>query len=295
VKALALLLLTGCYGMENLEADWEPAESIEGILAPEFGAAPAAYAAPANGVLRVASWNCERAPDPELLAREYFESPEMSKADVLMIQEVETHNDESSSRASRLAAALGMTYVFAPARREGYTHGIMLASRYPITNARVMRLPLGNAAFNTNPRNSLAAELVIGDKVITFVDIHLDVRLGPVDRIRQIHPVVTQVPENVAIGGDFNTNPWAWVSTTVPLTSTEAIVGQDQAHVLDDYMMEQGFVVPIGPDEVTFNVPPLDHMRLDEVYVRGHRVLGSGVARGVEGSDHWPVWVDLQL
>lgn len=291
----ALLLLTGCFGLENLEADWQPAELIEGILAPEFGAPPAAFAPPVNGVLRVASWNTERAPDPDLLAREYFESPVLSKADVLMIQEVETHNDEPSSRASRLAAALGMTYVFAPARREGYTHGIMLASRYPITNARVMRLPLGNAAFNTNPRNALAAELIIGDKVVTFVDIHLDVRIGPVDRIRQIHPVVTQVPDNVAIGGDYNTNPWAWVSTTVPLTSTEAIIGQDQARVLDDYMMEQGFEVPISPDEVTFNRPFLDHMRLDEVYVRGYRVLASGVAKDVEGSDHWPVWVDLQI
>jgi endonuclease/exonuclease/phosphatase family metal-dependent hydrolase len=246
-------------------------------------------------VVRVATWNTERAPDPDLLAREYFESPVLSTADVLMIQEVETHDEEASSRASRLGAALGMTYVFAPARREGYLHGVMMASRYPLLNARVMKLPLGEAAFNENARNALAAEVMIGDRVVTFVTIHLDVRIGPVDRIRQLHPAVMQVPEHVAIGGDFNTNPWAWVSSTVPLTSTEAIIGQDQARVLDDYMMDQGFQVPIGPEEVTFNRPLLDHMRLDEVYVRGYKVVGAGIAKDVGGSDHWPVWVDLQI
>lgn len=295
MRAAILIALAGCYGVEDIDAKWEPIETIEGILAAEIGPAPAPRVAPPGGVLRVASWNVERAPDPELLAREYFESPEMSKADVLMIQEVETHDDEPSSRASRLAAALGMSYVFAPARREGYLHGIMIASRYPITNARVMRLPLGTAAFNENARNALAAEIVIGDRTITVADVHLDVRLGPVDRIRQMHPLATQVPEEVAIGGDFNTNPWAWVSSTVPLTSTEAIIGQDQARVLDDYMTGLGFAVPIPPDEVTFNRPLLDHMRLDEVYVRGFRFIGQGVARDVAGSDHWPVWVDLVL
>ena len=158
-----------------------------------------------------------------------------------------------------------------------------------------MRLPLGHAPFHENPRNALAAEIDLGTQRITLVDIHLDVRIGIVDRIRQLHPVAMQEPEDVAIGGDFNTNPWAWVGGTVPLTSTEAIVGQDQAAVIDDYMTGLGYESPIGPDEVTFNRPLLDHMRLDNVYVRGYRVVGQGIATDVEGSDHWPVWVDLEL
>jgi endonuclease/exonuclease/phosphatase family metal-dependent hydrolase len=295
VRAALLVLVTGCYDVGTIEASWEPATEIHGVLEPELGPPPSARAAPANNILRVATWNTFRAPDPELLAREYAESPELSKADVLMIQEVETHSSEDSSRASRLAGALGMTYIFAPARKEGYLHGVMIASRYPITNARVMRLPLGEAPFNENPRNALAVEIDLGTQLITFVDIHLDVRIGPVDRIRQLHPAATQVPEDVAIGGDFNTNPWAWIGGTVPLTSTEAIVGQDQAKVIDDYMTGLGFQSPISPDEVTFNRPLLDHMRLDNVFVRGYRVLGQGIAKDVAGSDHWPVWVDLEL
>ena len=295
MKAALLVVLAGCYGVETIDAAWEPVETITGVLAPEVGPAPAARAAPAGNILRIATWNTFRAADPELLAREYRESPALSRADVLMIQEVEAHTSESSSRARRLAEALGMTFVFAPARQETYLHGVMIASRYPITNARVMRLPLGTAPFHENARNALAAEIDLGTQMITLVDMHLDVQIGPVDRVRQMHPAVTQVPEAVAVGGDFNTNPWAWVGGTAPLTSTQAIVGQDQAKVIDDYMAALGFVSPIDPAEVTFNRPLLDHMRLDNVYVRGYRVVGQGIAKDVDGSDHWPVWVDLEL
>jgi endonuclease/exonuclease/phosphatase family metal-dependent hydrolase len=295
VRAALLVLVAGCYGVDAIEADWEPVETITGVLAPEIGSSPAARAAPADNILRVATWNTFRAADPELLAREYQDSPVLSKADVLMIQEVEAHTSEANSRARRLADALGMTFVFAPARQEGYLHGVMIASRYPITNARVMRLPLGTAPFHQNARNALAAEIDLGTQTITLVDMHLDVRIGPVDRIRQMHPAVTQVPEHVIVGGDFNTNPWAWVGSTAPLTSTEAIIGQDQARVIDDYMTGIGFVSPISPDAVTFNRPLLDHMRLDNVYVRGYRVIDQGIAKDVDGSDHWPVWVDLEL
>lgn len=290
-----LAALCGCYGVESIDGTWEPAETIQGVLAPELGPPPGPRAAP-DGVLRVATWNVFRAPDPEALARAYAGSPELSRADVLLIQEVEWHDGEPTSRARRLAEALGMAWVFAPARDQGpYLHGIMIASRYPIENPRVMRLPLGTAAFHENPRNALAAEIDLGTRQVTVVDIHLDVRIGASDRIRQLHPAVTQVPDAVAFGGDFNTNPWAWVGSTVPLTSTEAIVGQDQASVIDDYMIGLGFESPIGPHEVTFNRPLLDHMRLDNVFVRGYAVTGQGIAKDVEGSDHWPVWVDLAL
>lgn len=299
MRALALVLvLAACHGVEDIEGTWEPIESITGLLAPEVGPLPPArLAPPTDGVIRVASWNAYRAPDPALLAREYFASPALARAEILLVQELEVHVGEAGTRASRLASELGMTWVYAPARYEdGYLHGIAIMSRYPIRNARVMKLPIGTAAFEgVNPRNALAAEIEVGDSMITVVDTHLDVQLGPVDRIRQLHPVVTQIPHDAIVGGDFNTNPWAWIEGTLPLTSTEAIVGQDQAKVLDDYMSELGFAVPIPPERSTFNRAPFDHMRLDNVYVRGRAVVAQDIAGDVDGSDHWPVWVDVPL
>jgi hypothetical protein len=105
VRAALLVLVTGCYDVGTIEASWEPATEIHGVLEPELGPPPAARAAPANNILRVATWNTFRAPDPELLAREYAESPELSKADVLMIQEVETHSSGDRPRPSRPSRA----------------------------------------------------------------------------------------------------------------------------------------------------------------------------------------------
>lgn len=294
---LLIVVATGCYGVDEIDGTWEPVATITGQLTVEIGPAPSLLAAPTDGVLRIASWNVFRAPDPALLAAEFHASAELSRADVILLQELEVHDGEDGTRARRLAEALGMTWVYAPARFEdGYLHGIALASRYPIVDARVMRLPEGRAAFEeVNDRNAIAAEIDLGTTTITVANTHLDVQLGPIDRIRQLHPCATQIPEAVVLGGDFNTNPWAWISGTVPLTSTEAIVGQDQATILDDYMTELGFVVPIAPDQSTFNRAPLDHMRLDNVYVRGYPVVRQGIATDVAGSDHWPIWVDLML
>lgn len=288
-----MIVLGGCYGVDTTEASWEPIETITGILTPEVGP-PCDERAPVD-VLRIATWNVEYSPDPERLVREYFESPELSKADVLLIQETEIHPEEITSRANRMATALRMTWVFTPARSKPWVYGTAIMSRYPITNVRVMRLPAADDPINDIPRNAVAATILVGDLAVEVVDIHMDVRLGPVDRIKQLHPAATQTPERLAFGGDFNTNPFAWLGSTVPLTSTEAIVGQDQATVIDDYMTGLGFVSPIPPHESTFNVAPLDYMRLDNIFVRGYPVLAKGIAKDVEGSDHWPVWVDLAI
>ena len=288
----ALLLLAACSSVDVVDGTWEPAESITGELAPEFG--PAATHAPASTV-RIGSFNIWLGSDPTQIARELGESPEMSKADVIVLQEVE-HVDGEQSRVQIIGDALHMSWVYAPARRDpGKVHGIAILSRFPILNPRVMHLPSGHMSWHQPPRNALAAEIDFGTRVVTIVNVHLDTRIGPVDRVKQLHPVVTNIPDDVLVGGDYNTNPYAWVDNTVPLTSTQAIVGQDQATVIDDYMAEQGFDVPIAATESTYPIPVLAPIRLDEVYARGYGVIDHGVADDVEGSDHWPVWIDLDL
>jgi endonuclease/exonuclease/phosphatase family metal-dependent hydrolase len=293
VRAAFLLALAACDHVTSSEGTWVPVDEIDGELVPEVGPTPQAIAAPA--VLRVASYNILFKSDWDTTVREISESPELAKADIILAQEVENRDDHPTSRARMIGEALGMTWVFAPARiARGQQHGTAIFSRFPITNARVMKLPLGTSSWNQDTRNATIADIDLGGRMLTVVSIHLDVRLGPIDRIQQLHPVVTQVPDEVLIGGDYNTNPWAWAGT-VPLTSTEAIVGQDQAAVIDDYMSGLGFGIPIGPYESTFNVPALDYMRLDNIYYRGCEITGKAVVHDVEGSDHRPVWIDVQL
>lgn len=290
MRAGALLVLAACTGVDEIDGTWEPVEAIGGELAPEVGPAPQPRAS-ASGV-RIASFNIWFESDPEAIARELVDSP-LADADVIMLQEVE-HWDGEPSRARLIAGALGMTWIYAPARREdGHTHGIATLSRYPLAGARVMKLPYAEMRFHDVPRNALAVDIDLGSRVVTVVNLHLATRIGPVDRVRQMHPAVTQVPADVVIGGDLNTLPWTFVDSTVPLTSTQAIVGQDQATVIDDYMVAQSFTAPIGPHERTYNAFPAD-MRLDQIYVRGFAVADHGVASDVDGSDHWPVWIDMR-
>jgi endonuclease/exonuclease/phosphatase family metal-dependent hydrolase len=291
VRVLPLLLLVACVDNSDPGGPWVDATTITGTFAPEFGPAPA-FRAPPDCRLRIASWNLKTAPDPDNLAAQILASQQIVSADVIITQEIESHPDESASRANRLANALGMTWIYAPARVEGNgTHGIAILSRYPLDAAAVRALPFVDRPISTVHRIALGADVHLGDDTLRIVDIHLDTRLSPGDRIRQMHAAVNEVGEDMVAGGDLNTQPWAWVDGVVPLTSTEAAVGQEHARIVDDYMFQNRFAGAIPPDTATMRIPVFS-MRLDNLYARGYSIVGSGVEH-VDGSDHWPVWFDL--
>lgn len=291
MRLLILLALVGCVDSSDPGGPWVDASTITGTFAPEFGPAAAVRPPPACA-LRIATWNLHTAPDPDDLAAQILASHEISLADVIITQEIEAHPNETASRASRLASALGMTWIYAPARSEGNgTHGIAILSRYPLEAAAVRALPFVDRPLSTVHRIALAADVVIGDRALRVVDIHLDTRLSASDRIRQMHAAVNDVADDMIAGGDLNTQPWAWVDGVVPLTSTDAVIGQEHARIVDDYMFENGFAGAISPTTDTMRIPVFS-MRLDNLYARGFSIVASGVEH-VDGSDHWPVWFDV--
>ncbi|MEO8704635.1 MAG: endonuclease/exonuclease/phosphatase family protein [Kofleriaceae bacterium] len=284
--------LTGCVALAEDTGTWEPVETITGPLTPELGPPPPAREL--GSTLRVATWNVHLGADPDGLAANLRASVELARADVILVQEIEAHPGEPATRSRRLAEALGMTWIYAPARTEGDgTHGIAILSTLPLEAGAVRQLPYFEQPIHARERNALEVDLVAGGRRIRIVDVHLDVRIGPADRILQLHPAVIDQPDPVLLGGDFNTNPWAWIESTVPLTGTEAIVGQDQAAIVDDYLFENAWVGAVPADTATLRVPVFD-IRLDNLYSRGLPLLAAGVEH-VEGSDHWPVWFDVAL
>lgn len=289
--ALALAALAaGCVDMTDPGGPWQPVASITGPLAPEVGPPAPPTTAPACTV-RIATWNLHFAGDPEDLAARIRGSADLASAAILIVQEIRAYPNEPGSRASRLAAALGMTYVYAPARTVGDgTHGVAIFSRYPLEDAEVRELPYFTQP-NPERRIALRADVVIGTDRLRVVDVHLDTRLDPGDRITQLHPAVNDAGDRLVVGGDFNTLPWEWADDAVPLTSTEAATGQQQAAVVDDYMMHGRFVRALTPDTATFPVPVFS-IRLDNLYARDLPVPASGVEH-LGGSDHWPVWFDV--
>jgi len=290
-RALLCIVLAACVEQTDDGSAWEPASSMTGDLAAQVGPRPTAFAAP-GCTLRIATWNVHFGGDPDNLADQISSSTEIARADVLMIQEVEAYPSESASRTQRLADRLGMTWVYAPARIEGSgTHGIATLSRFPLEDVAVRRLPHYDQILNPRDRNALSTTVVLGVDRLQLINLHLDVRMGAVDRIRQLHPAVNDISERVVVGGDFNSNPWAWSNGIVPLTQTEAIVGQEQAAVIDDYLLGKRFSSAISVDTGTMRIPAFS-IRIDNLYPRSLPIIAAGVEY-VDGSDHWPVWLDV--
>jgi endonuclease/exonuclease/phosphatase family metal-dependent hydrolase len=291
MRLLFVVAVVGCVDSSDPGGAWVDASTITGTLAPELGPVPAARAAP-ECALRIATWNLHTAPDPANLAAQILAAEKLSSADVIITQEIESHPNEPASRASRLADALSMTWVYAPSRIEGNgTHGIAILSRYPLAAAAVRALPFVARPISDVHRIALGADVIIGTDRIRVVDIHLDTRLSPADRIRQMHAAVNDVGETMIAGGDLNSQPWPWVDGVVPLTSTDAAIGQEHARILDDYMVQNRFAGAVPPTAGTMRIPVFS-MRLDNLYARDVSIVASGVEH-VDGSDHWPVWFDL--
>ena len=289
MRRALLVLASGCVSVDDDVGPWRDVAAITGALAPEVGPAIAPRAA--GETLRIASWNLHFGADPVGLAAALAADPTLAAADVLFTQEIEAYPDEDGTRASRLAAALGMTWVYAPGRIEGTgTHGIAIFSRYPIVSAEVRDLPHFHMPIGEEPRIALAATLDLGTRLARVVDIHLDVRLGASDRIRQLDPAVPLGDDaTIALGGDLNAAPWSWIAGEVPLLGPEAILGQEVPRIVDDYLRPLGWTGAVDPGAATLTQLPV---RADNLYAR-HELAG-GVER-IDGSDHYPLWIDVSL
>jgi endonuclease/exonuclease/phosphatase family metal-dependent hydrolase len=291
---LPVLLLAGCGLDVGATAEWIDVESVTGQLASEMGGSTRALPIPmgAGDVFRVVSFNVEMGGDAELLATQIHANAAIANASLFLIQEQERYPEEGMSRARRLAQQLDLGYVYVPGRiKKTGTHGLSMMSRFPIENIDVMMLPRTDGGTQ---RIAISADVVIGETRLRVVNVHLETHINITERIVHFRPAVIELPQQVLVAGDVNTNPYLWEDGSVPLVPTAQIVDTDQAPLLDDYMRAIGFDTPaadIGPTERMLGV----ESRLDAIYTRGLNVTKAIVERSVGGSDHWPVWLDVTL
>ncbi len=285
---LLIALASGCGTDLGPGGSWTAWDDIDGRLRPEL-VPPPAPDEPGERI-RVATFNVEFAADPDGLARAIADDPELASVDLLLVQEIESYPDEPASRAARLAAALAMGYVYAPAREDGAgSHGIAVLSRFALDAVQVMELPRADLGGRTRRRIALAA--TVGGS-IRIVCVHLDTRINISDRVAQLHPAVSDLPDRTVVAGDFNSNPYLWLDGTAPVPPADAVADTDQAPLLDDFMAAMDFATPTADLGATWHAGPL-RARLDSIYTRGFTTTGGGVASGVAGSDHWPLWLDV--
>ena len=292
--SVVLVVCPGCGLEVGAKADWVDADSVGGVLAPDRGGNTRMQSLPirSGDVVRMVSFNVEMGGDPAKLANEILRNPAIADASLFLIQEEENYPEEGTTRARRLAQLLDLAYVYVPGRvKKTGTHGLALLSRFPIDSVEVMALPLTGGG---QQRIAISADILIGEVRLHIVNVHLETHINITDRILHFRPAVLELPDQVIIAGDVNTNPYLWEDGSVPLVPTAQIVDTDQAPLLDDYMRGLGFATPaadVGPTQRMLGV----ESRLDAIYTRGLTVSPANVERTVGGSDHWPVWIDITL
>jgi endonuclease/exonuclease/phosphatase family metal-dependent hydrolase len=284
----AALCLTACGVDLGPAGPWQPIDELRAPMQAERSS-PDTFRAVrpmATDPLRVVTYNTEYGQDPAGLAAAILGDPELSRAAVFLFQEEESHPTEGRSRAAQLAALLGMGYVYVPARAKGDgTHGLAVMSALWVDAVEKMDLPL---AGNGVQRIAIAADVYVGDKTLHIIDVHLETRLNPRDRIAQLHPAVIDAADAVLVAGDFNTNWLTWAGG-VPVLAAD----RDQAPILDSYMASLGFDAASagsGPTERAWGL----EFRLDSIYTRGLDARFGGVVR-TGPSDHWPMFIDVKL
>ena len=219
--------------------------------------------------------------------RDFATLPPLHSADVILLQEAlvgMTRTAAAVDTVATLARSLGIDA--APnGLLDGLSHtaflgsvvgarsswGLGAVSRVP---ARFTPVPLPNAWWSRWPRAALFAE--IGPWILATV--HLEVwPVGAGARRRQMQTVIDallEIPGNstrpVVLAGDFNCETGG-------------------AHQV---MQRNGFE-PVPVPVPTWSLGPLA-LRLDHVYVRNAQVVATGVEQGARGSDHLPLWVDVE-
>lgn len=251
--------------------------------------APSRTAATAPGTpLRVATYNIHHI-DGARLKKALASDPDLASAQVVFLQEVVQPRDRESS-ACVVARSEGWSCAFAPGHGlRGGSLGVAILSRRPLADLEIIELPYFNVRFNSGRRVALGATIEVDGTPVRLYSVHLDNRLNPGERARQLAPVMDAAAGwsgPVLVAGDMNTTPFSWVGHVVPVPAGT------QDNKLERFVRSRGFETPVthsGPTHEWMS------MRLDAIYTRGLRVDEFHVEQGVRDSDHLPLWADVSL
>lgn len=208
--------------------DHSPQDEVMALI-PQFSQAEicniAAHPPQAPDALGVMVFNMERGVHLEELGDFLEHCPELRPYDVILANELDDGCVRSGQRDTtrELAQRLGMNYVFGlefielvnGADEKGH-HGNAIFSRWPIRQARVVRLPEQyNWYFDRQRRIggrlAILAELDINGRSVGVGTIHLENRTHSQGRAAQLEAVLRAADEMfsgmpVILGGDLNTN-----------------------------------------------------------------------------------------
>lgn len=227
--------------------------------------APAPASPPAT--LRVVTFNVAFARAIDSAIAVLRDTPALRGADILLLQEMD------ASGTSRIAEALGMSYVYYPAihhRRTNRDFGNAVLSRWPLGDDARLVLPHASRYAGTHRIATAATVRVCGMTVRAYAT-HLGTAADITQRQRraQLAAIVRDAAryDHVVIGGDLNSGD------------------------LGDVAASQGYAWPTreGPRTTSFG-------RWDHLFLKGLPAAAAGtVSDNHRASDHVPVWAVASL
>jgi endonuclease/exonuclease/phosphatase family metal-dependent hydrolase len=264
VLALVACLALGCSGCELAQNYLDP-------NGPRYSGE---YADPdqaqQGSELEVVTFNIKFAEQSDVAAEELGADPQLSGADVVLLQEMDAPGTDA------IARHLHMNYVYYPGsvHTNGRDFGNAVLSRWPIISDKKLILP------HRNPKDGrirIAVQATIasprGD--ISAYSVHNETPwLGPRGRLEQVQAVLDDASastSSVIAAGDFNTLDPGSVDETVAL------------------FRQAGFDWASSDVGATAGMFTLDH-----IFVRRLAALGAGSV-GTKASDHRPSWAVVEF
>ncbi|HEV7556485.1 MAG TPA: endonuclease/exonuclease/phosphatase family protein [Kofleriaceae bacterium] len=197
-------------------------------------------AGPLGRAFRAVAWNIQRGTHLDRLIHAFTTHPDLVRADVLMLSEVDHGMGRSGNRhvARELATALGMSYAFAVSyialeddfgENESATastlalagNAIMTRGRFVrVVNANVpsVRDKFGSSEKRLGRKRAVVASLDTEVGPITVAQAHLDSNADAKQRARQLAAILDDADHlgcgtPVLLGGDLNTTTYQYSST----------------------------------------------------------------------------------
>lgn len=260
-----------------------------------------------SGLLRKAGFNppphrAERVSENiRLTARALTEGLCLPPVDVLALQEADNGTARTGGHhvARELAEQLKMAWVHIPAgtpRGEkpkprqwwldfeepiglydpGDT-GVALLSHFQMQNVIRIDLPWTECAWR--PRLAVGATITAGPHSLRIINSHIDPHSAASGQIEQLEVVVNHAEcftGPVVLLGDFNT-----------LSRRKCL---ETRRLLES----RGYTTPFPTGTPTWRGAGI-RLHADWIFVRNLNISRWGVARPLNVSDHWPIWVEVAL
>ncbi|MGH9971542.1 MAG: endonuclease/exonuclease/phosphatase family protein [Pyrinomonadaceae bacterium] len=260
-----------------------------------------------SGILRKAGFNFPRnrkeavRENIHLASRAFSEGLRLPPVDILALQEADKETARSGGHhvARELGEQLAMNWVHVPAGiprgiepkdRQWWLNfeeqiglhdsgdtGVALLTTLPMDDVIRIDLPWHDCPWR--PRLSLGATIKVGSCTLRIYNSHIDPHSAAGGQLEQLEVVLDHADkfrEPTVVLGDFNTLSRSKCTETRRLLES------------------RGYTTPFPTGTPTWRGAGL-RLHADWIFVRNLEITRWGVARPLNVSDHWPVWVEIGI